>query len=81
MVCVCGSVGNSEKNLCPQPSFPPWAHTLPLHTGWFSQQGHGFDRPGISFNLDPVYSNPTDPVWKEYLQVSERGMGPFSPFV
>lgn len=36
-------------------------------TGWFSQTGKGFDRPGISFNLDPVYSNPNDPLWKEYL--------------
>jgi hypothetical protein len=29
-------------------------------SGWFSLKGEGFDKPGLSFTLDPGYSNPTD---------------------
>jgi hypothetical protein len=31
-------------------------------SGWLSQSGPGFDKPGYSFMLDPSYSDPNDPV-------------------
>ncbi len=39
-------------------------------SGWFSQQGKGFDHPGLSFTLDPVYTNPSDPTWTKFLKES-----------
>lgn len=38
--------------------------------GWFSQQGQGFDHPGLSFTLDPVYKDPSDPTWELFLKES-----------
>lgn len=39
-------------------------------SGWFSQQGQGFDHPGWSFTLDPVHNDPSDPVWEAFLKES-----------
>jgi len=36
--------------------------------GWWSLKGEGFDHPGISFSLDPLYGKPTDPIWEEFLK-------------
>lgn len=38
--------------------------------GWFSQTGKGFENPGLSFTLDPIYHDPNDPLWQEFLQES-----------
>lgn len=38
--------------------------------GWFSQQGRGFDHPGLSFTLDPVHNDPNDPTWELFLKES-----------
>ncbi len=38
--------------------------------GWFSMNGEGFDRPGLSFTLDPVYHDPNDPLWQQFLEES-----------
>lgn len=38
--------------------------------GWFSQRGPGFDHPGLSFTLDPVYKDPSDPTWQQFLKES-----------
>lgn len=38
--------------------------------GWFSQQGKGFDHPGLSFTLDPVHKDPADVTWELFLKES-----------
>jgi hypothetical protein len=40
--------------------------------GWFSQTGNGFENPGLSFTLDPIYHDPNDPLWQEFLQESVK---------
>ena len=30
--------------------------------GWFSLKGEVFEQEGFSYNLDPIYSHPNDPV-------------------
>ena len=37
-------------------------------SGWFSQTGEGFDTPGLSFTLDPIYHDPDDPVRRVELR-------------
>ncbi|KAM3572143.1 hypothetical protein VYU27_005849 [Nannochloropsis oceanica] len=36
--------------------------------GWFSCNGKGFDKPGVSFTLDPIYKNPNDPNWRQFVR-------------
>jgi len=36
--------------------------------GWFSNTGKGFEKPGISFTLDPAHYSPNDPQWHDYLR-------------
>jgi len=38
--------------------------------GWFSQTGKGFENPGLSFTLDPIFHDPNDPLWEEFLRES-----------
>lgn len=40
--------------------------------GWFSQTGKGFENPGLSFTLDPIYHDPNDPLWEEFLRESVK---------
>lgn len=40
--------------------------------GWFSQQGKGFDHPGISFVFEPLYTKPTSDVSGLLLRGSDR---------
>lgn len=40
--------------------------------GWFSQTGKGFENSGLSFTLDPIYHDPNDPLWEEFLRESVK---------
>lgn len=35
--------------------------------GWFSMKGKGFEHRGLSFNFDPIATNPRDPLWIEFV--------------
>ena len=35
--------------------------------GWFSMKGKGFEHRGLSFNMDPIATNPRDPFWVEFV--------------
>ena len=36
--------------------------------GWWSLKGKGFEKPGVSFSLDPLYGKPYEPIWEEFLK-------------
>lgn len=38
--------------------------------GWFSQTGEGFEKPGFSFTLDPIFHDPNDSQWEMFLRES-----------
>ena len=35
--------------------------------GWFSMKGKGFEHQGLSFNMDPIATNPRDPFWIDFV--------------
>ncbi len=36
--------------------------------GWFSRHGKGYEHEGLSFTLDPIYKDPTDPTWRAFIR-------------
>jgi hypothetical protein len=36
--------------------------------GWFSCNGKGYEKPGVSFTLDPIYKDPNDPNWLAFVR-------------
>jgi hypothetical protein len=40
--------------------------------GWFSMKGEGYEHSGLSFTMDPIYHDPTSPVWQEFVQGANR---------